>query len=519
MTAAQNQPLHTTETHTTSKEGKSKPKVIIVGAGPGGLSAAMLLGQAGYHVQIYEKKPYIGGRTSSVHLEDYTFDLGPTFFMMPYILEEIFEATGRKLSDYVTLKDIDPMYQLVFKDKKFWPTRDQQKMYDQIKAVFPGNEDGYLTYLKKEKKRFERLVPCLQIPYENVFSLFKPQFLKSLPYLDAHVSLHDVLSRYFKHEDLKIAFTFQAKYLGMSPWTCPGTFSILSYIEHGGGIYHVMGGLNQLTKAMAKVVEEQGGEIFLDTGVSELLVENGKTYGVLLEDGTHQRSSQVVVNADFSAFMSKHVKESNRPKYKDRTLKEKRYSCSTFMMYLGVDKVYDLPHHTIVFADDYKRNVREIAEDKVISPDPSIYIQHASLTDPQLAPAGHSTLYILVPVPNNSSNIDWEQAKKSYREKVYSVLKHKMGMGDLKEHVVVEKVIAPSDWEAEYDVYNGAVFNLSHDVKQMLMFRPHNRFEDIEGCYLVGGGTHPGSGLPTIIESGRITAQLLMSDTQKTSTV
>lgn len=488
----------------------SKKEAVIVGAGPGGLAAAMLLGAQGYQVQVFEKKPYVGGRTASVHLGDYTFDLGPTFFMMPYILEEIFERTGRKMSDYMTLKEIDPMYQLVFKDKRFMPTRDQEEMYRLIQKTFPGNEEGYLKYLEKEKKRFERLVPCLQIPYENWTSLLKPQFLKSLPYLDAHVSLYDVLGRYFKDDDLKIAFTFQAKYLGMSPWTCPGTFSILSYIEHGGGIYHVMGGLNQITKGMAKVVEEQGGQIHLNRGVSELLVEKGKTYGLRLDDGTHIPADKVVVNADFAAFMSKHVQEKHRKKYTDKVLEDKRYSCSTFMMYLGLDKVYDLPHHTIVFSDDYRSNVREIAEDKVLSSDPSIYIQHASLTDPKLAPEGHSTLYILVPAPNNTSNIDWENTKHLYRQKVISILKHKMGIKDIEKHIKAEKIITPLDWEADYDVYNGAVFNLAHDVKQMLMFRPHNQFEDIKGCYLVGGGTHPGSGLPTILESGRITADLML---------
>lgn len=498
-------------TRDTSRHA-AKKTIAIVGAGPGGLTAAMLLGHAGYQVHVYEKQSYVGGRTSSMHLGDYTFDLGPTFFMMPYILEEVFERTGRRLSDYVTLKEIDPMYQLLFKDKRFVPTRDQKAMHDQIENLFPGNGKGYLKYLEKEKKRFDTLVPCLQIPYENFFSLLKPQFLKSVPYLDAHVSLYDVLGRYFDDEDLKIAFTFQAKYLGMSPWRCPGTFSILSYIEHGGGIYHVMGGLNQLTKAMARVVTEQGGQIHLNSPVAELLVEGGKTYGLRLEDGTHIPSDQVVVNADFARFMSEHVKPQHRRKYSNQALKDKRYSCSTFMMYLGLDKVYDLPHHSIVFSGDYKRNVREIAEDKVVSSDPSIYIQHASLTDPQLAPTGHSTLYILVPVPNNSSAIDWTETAAYYRDKVMTVLQDKLGFKDIAEHIQMEKVITPLDWENHYDVYNGAVFNLAHDVMQMLMFRPHNRFEDIEGCYLVGGGTHPGSGLPTIIESGRITVDLILKD-------
>ncbi len=489
-----------------------KKTVTIIGAGPGGLVAAMILSHAGYQVDVYEKQDYIGGRTSSVTLGDYTFDLGPTFLMMPHILEEVFELTGRKLSDYVTVKEIDPMYQLKFKSRTFFPTRDQSKMYEQIKRLYPGNEEGYLKYLKKEKKRYETIVPCLQIPYENFGSLFKKQFLRSIPYLDAHVSLMDVLGRYFENEELKMAFTFQAKYLGMSPWTCPGTFSILSYIEHGTGIYHVMGGLNQLTKAMGKVVEELGGRIHLGTGVKELLTAGGKATGVLLEDGRPVLSDYTIINADFAHFMKHHVSETVRPKYTDAKLAKKRYSCSTFMMYLGVDKIYDLPHHTIAFADDYKKNVTEIAQDKVISQDPSIYIQHATITDPQLAPKGHSTLYILVPVPNNSSHIDWVEAKTFYRDKVYFVLKHKLGLADLKDHVVTEKIMTPPDWENEKSVYNGAVFNLSHDVKQMLMFRPHNRFEDLDNCFLVGGGTHPGSGLPTIFESGRISANLLMKE-------
>jgi len=487
-------------------------RVSIVGAGPGGLAAGMMLAKEGYQVEIYEKEDYVGGRTSSITLDGYTFDLGPTFLMMPYILEEIFERVGKNLHDYVKMVEIDPMYQLVFKDKLFWPTRDKQAMYNQIKRVFPGNEEGYLNYLKREKKKFDALVPCLQIPYKSPVDLFKPRFLKALPFLDAHVSLHDVLSRYFVSEDLKVAFTFQAKYLGMSPWVCPGTFSILSYIEHGGGVYHVMGGLNQLTKAMATAFEELGGKLHLGAFVEKLITEERVAKGVKLEDGRMIYSDYTVINADFAHFMTYHVDEDVRGKYSNLKLEKKRYSCSTFMMYLGVDKIYDLPHHTILFADDYRKNVSEIAEDKVISPDPSIYIQHATVTDPDLAPKGHSTLYILVPVPNNSSSIDWETASHFYKEKVYSHLKRKLGMGDLKEHVIVEKIITPVDWEEEKSIYNGAVFNLSHDIKQMLFMRPHNEFESIGKCYLVGGGTHPGSGLPTIFESGRITADLLLKE-------
>jgi len=328
--------------------------------------------------------------------------MGPTFFIMKNVLEEVFEQVGRNLKDYVKLTEIEPMYRLYFEEGKvFYPYRDEAKMIEELERVFPGNVNGYKLYLEKEKIKYDQLMPCLKVPYSGVKDFFSKQFIKSIPYLDAHVSLYKVLGRYFNDDDLKTAFTFQAKYIGMSPWEAPGTFSIISYIEHGEGIFHVEGGLNKLANAKAKVLEEEGGKISVDTPVKKVIVKNGEAVGVELENGNIDYADYVVVNADFGYAMENLFDKKDIKKYSSENLVKKKYSCSTFMLYLGVDKVYDnVPHHNIIFASDYKKNVEEITKTKVISEDISVYIPNASITDTTLAPKGKSTIYILVPVPN-----------------------------------------------------------------------------------------------------------------------
>ncbi|MDA3887090.1 MAG: phytoene desaturase family protein [Candidatus Delongbacteria bacterium] len=486
--------------------------VNIVGAGPGGLAAGMILASNGYKVTIYEKENKVGGRNSYFQLGDYTFDIGPTFFMMKDVLETVFDKSGKKLEDYVDVVQLDPMYRLKFHDgRELYPSPDKEKMKETMEKFSPGSFEGYIRYLHKEKKKYDKLLPCLSMPYGKISDFFSKQLITSIPYLDAHTSLYNVLARYFDDPDTRIAFTFQAKYIGMSPWSAPGTFSIISYIEHGGGIYHITGGLNQLSFKMSKAFEDLGGKIELSTSVKNVIVENGKAKGVELENGEKKLSDYTIINADFAHAMSKIVDKKDRKKYSDDSLQKKKYSCSTFMLYLGVKKEYpEIAHHSIIFAEDYKKNVDEITITKVLSDDTSFYVQNASVTDKTLAPEGHSTIYVLVPVPNNKSSIDWEKEKESFRNKVLDLLETKGGYSDLRENIVEEKIVTPEDWEKDHSVYLGATFNLAHNVGQMLYFRPHNEFEEFKNCYLVGGGTHPGSGLPTIYESGRISAELIM---------
>ena len=484
--------------------------IVIIGAGPGGLTCGMILAKRGYRVTIFEKEPVVGGRNAAITLDRYIFDTGPTFLMMTFILREMFQLAGRDIDDYCKIIPLDPMYQLSFPDKNFFPTADREKMKEQVHTIFPGNEKGYDLFHKKEKVRYEKMYPCLKKPYSTFASLFSPDLLKALPHLSLTKSLFQVLGGYFNKEHLKISFTFQAKYLGMSPWECPGAFAIIPYIEHAFGIDHVEGGLSEISAAMATVFGEHGGELRLNSPVKKILVSNGSATGVLLDNGEQVNANAVVINADFGHAMATLFDRGIIRKYTPEKLLKKKYSCSTFMLYLGVDKLYNESHHNIIIADDYHANIEDIVSGRKLSEDMSVYVRNASVTDSKIAPQGHSALYVLVPVPNTGAPVTWDkELVAAYREKVIKRIESRTSMTDLSRHIVYEKVIAPNQWETDYDLFLGATFNLGHTLRQMLYLRPHNTFEEVGNCYLVGGGTHPGSGLPTIYESARISADLV----------
>ncbi len=492
-----------------------RKRVIVIGAGPGGLAAAMLLAGHGYQVDVFEKQPYVGGRNASIHINGFTFDMGPTFLSMPQIFEELFESVNRNAYNYMDLKRLNMMYELIFDRYNIKMTDNQEEMKREIERVFPGNGEGYDRFMKETEEKMNALMPLLQGQMDRYHHYLKPEALKALPHLSLGKTLYDVLSSYFTEEELRLAFTFQSKYLGMSPWECPGAFSILSFMEHAYGVFHPIGGVNQLSKAMAKVIQEHGGTIHLNRGVKKILVENKRAKGVLLENGEEVLADQVVVNGDFAHAMTNLFDEGVLRKYKPEKLAKKKYSCSTFMIYLGIDKQFDLPHHTIVFSKDYKKNVEEITKSLLLSEDPSIYIHNPVVTDKTLAPEGKSALYILAPVPNNFSGIEWDEKQKEFRDLILKIVAQKTGFKNLEAHIEVEKILSPKQWEEDVLVYKGATFNLGHQLSQMMVLRPHNQFEEVKNCWLVGGGTHPGSGLPTILESARITAKAILKKDQQ----
>ena len=484
-------------------------RVVVIGAGPGGLAAAMLLSQRGFKVQVFEKSPVIGGRSAEVALGEYRFDLGPTFLMMKFLLDELFVEGGRKSTDYLDFRLLDPMYRLNFPDKSMLARSRPEEMKAEIEKVFPGEGRNFDRFLAGESKRFEKLYPCLQKPYGTISSLMSSTLFSAFPHIAAGRSLHGVLSKYFRAEELRLAFTFQSKYLGMSPWDCPGLFTMIPYTEYAHGVYHVIGGLCRIGDALARVAREEGAEINTSAPVKRVLVNGRKACGVELESGEKIACDDVVINADFGHAMSTLFAPGTLRRYSPEKVKQRRFSCSTFMMYLGVDRTYDTEHHTIVFAKDYKKNLEEISHRKVPSEDISIYVRNAGATDKTGAPPGHSALYILVPVPNNLSGIRWSEQKEVYRARVLKILKERTPYRDLEEHIRQELIITPEDWETRKSVFLGATFNMGHSWSQMLYLRPHNEFEEFSNCYLVGGGTHPGSGLPTIFESARISANLM----------
>jgi phytoene desaturase len=484
--------------------------IAIVGAGPGGLTAAMILAKRGYKVSVFEREATVGGRNAAIAMDGYTFDIGPTFLMMTFILREMFAEAGRSLDDYCRVVPLDPMYRLSFKDFSIEPTTDRARMREQIARLFPGSEAGLDRFYEREKVRYERMYPCLQKDYSALKEMFSAPLVKALPHLSLHRSLMGVLGSYFNEEKLRVCFTFQAKYIGMSPWECPAAFAIMPYIEHSFGIDHVEGGLSRISDAMASVIKELGGEVHLSTPVRKVITSGREAAGVELESGDKVKADAVVINADFGHAMATLFDRGVIQKWTPEKLRHRKYSCSTFMLYLGVDKCYDEPHHQIIFAEDYAANVRDIVEGTRVSDDMSVYVRNASRTDPALAPPGHSALYVLVPTPNMRGGSVWDAAfTASYRDKVLRRIMARTSMKELDKHITCEKVITPAQWQDERHLFLGATFNLGHSLMQMLYFRPRNKFEEVGRCYLVGGGTHPGSGLPTIYESARISANLI----------
>lgn len=485
---------------------------VVVGAGPGGLATAMLLARAGVKVRLLEKQACVGGRTSTLEADGFRFDRGPTFFLYPQILSEIFRSVGRDLQRDVPMVRLDPQYRLIFgAGGQLDCTPDLARLDQEIANLSPQDAGAVARFMADTRNKFELFKPTLQSPFRGLGDVLRWSLMRLLPVLRPWSSVDGELQRYFQDPRLRLAFCFQAKYLGMSPFRCPSLFSILSFLEYEYGVWHPLGGCGAVSQTMARVAEDLGVEISLDTGVEEVLFEGRRAVGVRTAEETI-RADAVVVNADFARAMTKLVPNRLRRRWTDAKIAKKKFSCSTYMLYLGIDGQYEqLPHHTIYIAKDYARNLDEIEHQHVLSHDPSVYIQNPGVTDPSLAPPGQSTLYVLVPTTHQHENVDWRRERLPYREVVMRQLA-KLGLSDLQDRIRYEQILTPADWDQGHEIHLGATFNLAHSLDQMLHLRPRNRFEDLDGMYLVGGGTHPGSGLPVIYESARISSRLLLED-------
>jgi phytoene desaturase len=320
--------------------------------------------------------------------------------------------------------------------------------------------------------------------------------------------MHTVASDYFADPELQLGFSFQSAYLGMSPWECPGGFGLVPYVEHAWGLFHVQGGIHRIGLAMAKVAQEAGAVVRTGARVRRLLVEDEVARGVELEDGERIDADAVVINADATKALLGLLDEDVSFRFRRSHLEHLRESCSTWMLYLGLDTLLPLRHHTFFFASDYRAEMDRVFREGTLGDDLSLYVCNPSVSDATLAPRGHSSLYVLALVPNTAAPIDWAREQARMRDLVMRSLERRTGLA-IERHVTVERTIAPTDWETDFDVSHGAVFGPTHNIGQLLAFRLPNQLPSPHNVYLAGGGTNPGSGLPTILESGRIVARLL----------
>lgn len=511
----------TTATARTST-GTSR-RVAVVGAGPGGLAVAILLAARGLDVTIYEKQPIVGGRTGQVTVGDYRFDLGPTFYLMPYVLQEIFKVAGKDLYEELEMTRLDPMYRLVVgqengPDVTLDATQDIEEMGRRISAIHPPDGERFRAFIDHNRKKLDAAEPILRRPIRSLLDLARPDAMKAAPLIQPLRSVHDLNSKYFEHPAVRLAVGFQSKYLGMSPKDAPSLFTILPYIEYEYGVWHPKGGCHAIMRKMAEIFTELGGTIETGVEVTKAEMSGRRITGLHLtrSSGEHDTipCDHAVFNADGAWTLKNIFPASIRGKMTDANLDEKKYSCSTYMLYMGIEGAIDLPHHTIRTARAYEQNLEDIGRNNgaggTLSDDPSYYLCNASVTDPTLAPAGHSSLYILVPTPNTKAPIDWAIEGPKTRERILDKIHADLGV-ELRGRIRAEKQITPDDWGA-MNINHGATFNLAHSLDQMLHKRVPHKAPFADGAWFVGGATHPGSGLPVIFLSSQITAKMLLEE-------
>ncbi|CAM4081574.1 NAD(P)/FAD-dependent oxidoreductase [Listeria booriae] len=480
----------------------TRQKVIVIGAGPGGLAVAMQLSGQGYDVHIYEKAASIGGRTALLKQDGFSFDLGPTALNMPNVITTLFADCGRNIRDYVNLISLDPLYSLHIGDIVFNPSHDSEKTKREIARLFPGEEANYDRFMHDNAKKMVYLLPIWQEPFTSLWSLFSMRTLRALPSLTLGNHLIDELSKYFEDRRLRLAFSFETKFLGMSPWETPGAFSVIPFAEHYFGVFHIIGGINQLTHAMSEIVQEKGGEIHLNQEVTQIHTKHKEITSITLANGDTIEGDYFFLNADYAYTMSHLFSESKAP-ISLQKLARKKYSCSGFAIYLGLDITLPLNVHTVLFPDDFRVHMDEIMHKQRIPDDLSIHISYPTAVDRTMAPRDMSALRILVPVPNNESDIDWEKETQALRRKTLDTIERKLNIPDLESHILTEKIITPYDWENDYHIYKGAIFNLTHQLSQLGPFRP-SKTPAIKNMQIVGGATHPANSLPFILESANI---------------
>ncbi len=487
------------------------PTAIVIGAGIGGIATAARLAKNGYNVTVLEKNESPGGRCNQIVQDGHRFDIGPTLFLMPEVWEETFASLGEKMGDHLDLRRIDPTYMVRFDDGlQLELTSNIGDMQAQLEAVEKTAFTGFLNYIAEGSKHYK--VSLDKFVGRNFFSIFDYFSLKNLPLIFKLKALgkhYRNTGRFFKDERLKAAFTFQNMYLGLSPYDAPATYSLLQYTELAEGVWYPMGGVYAAIEALVKIAEKLGVKFIYNAPAKKLNVEGSQVKTVELGNGKTLEADIFVGNADLPYIYKELLPDPIAAKKLDKKL----YTCSTIMFYWGVDKQYpQIGHHNVFLASDYKASFDQIFKEHNLPDKPSFYVHAPARTDPAAAPAGQDTLYVLVPVGHldAASEQDWDERVNRARKAVFERLSKEMGIDDLESHLKFEIAYQPKVWKERFNLEKGAAFGLSHNFWQVGYLRPQNRHKKYKNLYFAGASTHPGTGLPIVLLSARLTTERIL---------
>jgi phytoene desaturase len=488
-----------------------KQKIIVIGSGFGGLGAAIRLAAKGHDVTIFDKRDKLGGRAYQYEINGFKFDGGPTVITAPYIFDEIFEAAGRRREDYFELTPLDPFYRIFdHKGDYFDYYRSVDDTVAEIDKWNPDDKEGYRRFVDKTVDIFEKFHPYTDKPFIRLAESLKimPEIIRQ----QAFRGTHGFVSKYIKDEFLRRVFSFHPLLVGGNPFDTPSIYTLIVQFEKEWGVHYAMGGTGAIVDGMGRLFTELGGTVQLNTEVEEILVEGRRTTGVRLADGTTHKADIVVSNGDVAFTYRNLIPEKYRRTYTNRRLERTQYSTSLFVIYFGTKKLYrdnsKLQHHNIILNQRYKGLLDDIYNSRDLPDDFSLYLHMPSLTDPSIAPEGCESFYVLSLVPHLDSGTDWNTMAKPYRDRIMQFLEDNY-LPDLQENIVAEHYIDPLHFQNTLNSYKGAAFSVRPTLIQSAWMRPHNRSEDFDNLYFVGAGTHPGAGVPAVLSSGKIAAELI----------
>lgn len=482
-------------------------QIIVIGAGFGGIAAALRARAKGYEVLLLDRCPQLGGRAQVFERGGFRHDAGPTVITAPFLFEELFALHGRRLEDYVTLVTLKPWYRFRFPDNTYFDYGGTlEDTLTEIVRISPEDHDGYLALVAESKKifaiGFEQLADQ---PFDRLGTMIA--LLPKLVRLGGYRTVWQFVTRHIKHPWLQRAFSVSPLLVGGNPFDTTSIYSLIHYLERKWGIQFAMGGTGALVKALALLMAEVGIEARLDTTVVEIIVEQEAAVGVVLETGERLMADIIISDADPAFLYSKML---HRPPLIPRLkLKQAQSSMGLFVLYFGTTRQYpEVAHHTIWFGDRYRELLRDIFHRHHLGSDFSLYIHRPTATDPSFAPSGCDSWYVLAPVPNLQSGTDWSTLAEPYGDSILKALGETM-MPGLEAHVTERFHMTPLDFRERYLSVHGAGFSIAPILRQSAWFRFHNRAEGIRNLFLVGAGTHPGAGLPGVLSSAKVVDAML----------
>ncbi|MCS7080645.1 MAG: phytoene desaturase family protein [Chloracidobacterium sp.] len=498
-------------------------RVIIVGAGLGGLAAALHLAARGFQVCILEKNPTVGGKLNRIVAGGFSFDTGPSLVTLPDILRDTFAVAGARLEDYLTLQPLDPICRYRWPDgARLDLSSDLAKTIAELRRLAPEDEAAFFRFLSYGADLYTATAPVFLFndfrDWRNLWRRLDGRLLRQLPRLATFKTVADRTAEFFTSPYLRQLFNRYATYNGSSPYRAQATFCLIPYVEFAFGAWYVAGGLYRIAEALAQVAQAGGVQIHTDTPVAEIVVEAGRTRGVRLAAGDFLPADAVISNADSLYTYARLLPGVRRRTYSDDRLARIEPSCSGFILLLGTARKFDaLAHHNIFFSSDYPAEFADIFDRLTPPADPTIYVCATSRTDPTQAPPGSENLFVMVNAPAVCNAYDWDDIAPAYRNQIVARLEA-AGLEGLARNIVFEDILTPKRFATWFNAHRGAIYGLSSNSLRNAFWRPPIRAREARGLYFAGGGTHPGGGIPLVLLSGKIAAAAVAADVGQAST-